>query len=112
VFDLGAAATVCTECRIGRGEITLADIILGRIDPLDQDIAYADSYKRQNEDHDLRVEGRLPKHICVEVIQTHEMGKKLDEPRPYERVECKLKHGSGAATADRICSFCKGSIDE
>jgi hypothetical protein len=112
-FDLSAASTICTECRINRGEFTIADIILGRIDPLDRKKAYDEDYRKYHEDRELRRSGKLPKHVVYTAYLTwdRETNKDLIHPVPYERYDCKMEHGSSSSSADRICRFCKESID-
>jgi hypothetical protein len=112
MFDLGQASTVCTECRIWRGEITIADIVMGRVDPLSQKEACDKEYRREVEEHRLRDEGKLLKHVLETCFQTHKDGVKLEKSTPYIRYTCRVERGSAGVETDHLCTFCKGSIDE
>lgn len=114
-FDLGQASMVCTECRIWRGEITIADIVTGRVDPMNQRAATDVQYRREVEEHKLRDEGKLLKHVLETCYIKYDKDmKKLEQKdwTPYVRYNCLVERGSAAVEPDRICCFCKGPIDE
>jgi len=103
-FDLAAASIECTECRISRGEISLADIVTGRVDPLDRKLAWDTYTKEREEDQRLRKEGLLPKHVIFPVKQNDGVTRL--------RYDCLYGSGASANVDDsRICFSCKESVD-
>ena len=103
-FDLGAASVECTECRIDRGEISLADIVTGRVDPMNRELAWETHTKKYKEEQGLREKGLLPKHIVFPVKKT--------DGSIRLRYDCLYGAGASADVDDtRICFSCKESVD-
>ena len=103
-FDLTRESIVCTECRIQRGEFSLADIVLGRADPMDERAAWDKAIKEEAEDKQLRKNGKLPKHAIYNV--------RKDNGEMYARYTCfNGNRASGPVKDDRICFSCKESVD-
>lgn len=102
-FDLVREAVICTECRIANKEISLADVVMKRVDPLNEDYAWDEYRRKYEEERNLRVTGLLPKHALYMVGG--------DKGR-YQRVECFLERGSASVSDDRICLICKQSVDD
>lgn len=102
-FDLKMASIVCTECRILNGEITLADVADGTINPLDEDLAYNRAVAYDKRVRKLREDGKLLWHV-VYPVQTQ-------NGTTYIRYQCKDTYASAPAEDNRICFSCGRNID-
>src|SRR5271168_2970372 len=109
ITDLGMATIMCTECRIWNGEFTVEDLVTGKIDPLDVKYALDRVARLQNEARQKRIDGKEPWHrLHWPTIKSEGHPK---DGQIYERVDCFSERGSASVPEDRVCPFCKQSVD-